>query len=262
MTFGPVDCRNSDTKDRYPHLADGRGGGRRKCDPSLHGFVEATAAPRGAGAGRHGGGAAGRRVPGCGLRPGPRRAAPAAGGDHPLGAVHRRAGQPGDPGLFRRYPDAVALAEADPAEPGGLIRSTGFFHAKARAIIAMSEEVVARFGGRVPDRMEDLVTLRGVGRKTANVVLGVAFREAGLRGGHPCDPAHGEIEAHLVDGSRRDRDRCLLDGPGRGVDRARAATHPPRPPGLRGAQPPLPGLRAQSSKNLTVTGLETSVTMR
>jgi len=84
------------------------------------------------------------------------------------------------PGLFRRYPDAVALAEADPAELEELIRSTGFFHAKARAIIAMSEEVVARFGGRVPDRMEDLVTLRGVGRKTANVVLGVAFGKPGF----------------------------------------------------------------------------------
>jgi endonuclease-3 len=84
------------------------------------------------------------------------------------------------PELFRRYPDAAAFAAADPAELEELIRSTGFFHAKARAIIAMSEEVVTRFGGQVPDRMEDLVTLRGVGRKTANVVLGVAFGKPGF----------------------------------------------------------------------------------
>ena len=84
------------------------------------------------------------------------------------------------PGLFHRYPDAAAFAESDPAELEELIRSTGFFHTKARAIIAMSQEVVARFGGRVPDRMEDLVTLRGVGRKTANVVLGVAFGKPGF----------------------------------------------------------------------------------
>jgi endonuclease-3 len=84
------------------------------------------------------------------------------------------------PALFRRYPDAAALAGADPAELEELIRSTGFFRAKARSILEMTRELVARFEGRVPDRMEDLVTLRGVGRKTANVVLGVAFGQPGL----------------------------------------------------------------------------------
>ena len=84
------------------------------------------------------------------------------------------------PDLFRRYPDAAAFAGADPAELEELIRSTGFFRAKARSIIEMSQELVARFQGRVPERMEDLVTLRGVGRKTANVVLGVAFGKPGF----------------------------------------------------------------------------------
>ena len=84
------------------------------------------------------------------------------------------------PALFARYSDAAAFAGADPAELEELIRSTGFFRAKARSIIEMSEEVVARFGGEVPDRMEELVTLRGVGRKTANVVLGNAFGIPGL----------------------------------------------------------------------------------
>jgi endonuclease-3 len=84
------------------------------------------------------------------------------------------------PGLFQRFPDAAALAGADPAELEEMIRSTGFFRSKARAIIEMSQDLMSRYGGRVPDRMEDLVTLRGVGRKTANVVLGVAFGRPGF----------------------------------------------------------------------------------
>jgi endonuclease-3 len=79
------------------------------------------------------------------------------------------------PILFARYPDARALAQADPAEVEQIIKPTGFFRAKTRAIIACSKALVERFAGQVPPRMEDLVTLPGVGRKTANVVLGVAF---------------------------------------------------------------------------------------
>jgi endonuclease-3 len=79
------------------------------------------------------------------------------------------------PILFARYPTAEALAEARQDDVEEVIRSTGFFRMKARAVREMAQDVVARFGGAVPARMEDLVTLRGVGRKTANVVLGVAF---------------------------------------------------------------------------------------
>jgi endonuclease III len=79
------------------------------------------------------------------------------------------------PVLFARYPDAKALAQAPLPQVEDIIRSTGFFRAKTRAIVDMAQDVVERFGGEVPPRMEDLVTLRGVGRKTANVVLGVAF---------------------------------------------------------------------------------------
>jgi endonuclease III len=79
------------------------------------------------------------------------------------------------PVLFRHYPDATALALAPLPAVEEIIKSTGFFRAKTRAIVDMAQDVVARFGGEVPPRMEDLVTLRGVGRKTANVVLGVAF---------------------------------------------------------------------------------------
>ena len=79
------------------------------------------------------------------------------------------------PALFARYPDAAALAHADPAAVERIIKPTGFFHVKARTIIATSAALEERFHGEVPARIEDLVTLPGVGRKTANVVLGVAF---------------------------------------------------------------------------------------
>jgi endonuclease-3 len=79
------------------------------------------------------------------------------------------------PALFLRYPDAQSFAEADPAELEVLIQSTGFFRQKTQSILGCTAALVERFGGEVPNRMEDLVGLPGVGRKTANVVLGVAF---------------------------------------------------------------------------------------
>ncbi|MGH9119449.1 MAG: endonuclease III [Acidimicrobiales bacterium] len=84
------------------------------------------------------------------------------------------------PILFARYPAPEDLAAADPAEVEALIQSTGFFRNKAKSIIGMAEALVERFGGEVPARMSDLVTLPGVGRKTANVILSVAFDRPGL----------------------------------------------------------------------------------
>ena len=84
------------------------------------------------------------------------------------------------PTLFARYPDASALAHAEPGAVERIIKPTGFFHVKAKTIIACSAGLVDRFHGEVPARMEDLVTLPGVGRKTANVVLGVAFNIPGF----------------------------------------------------------------------------------
>ncbi len=78
------------------------------------------------------------------------------------------------PALFARYPDATALAGADTNELETIIRSTGFFRSKARSLMGMSRALVERFGGSVPCTMDALVTLPGVGRKTANVVLGNA----------------------------------------------------------------------------------------
>jgi len=84
------------------------------------------------------------------------------------------------PKLFSLYPTAADLAAADPARVEELIKPTGFFRAKTRSIIAASRKLVENFGGEVPPRMEDLVTLPGIGRKTANVILGVGFGVPGF----------------------------------------------------------------------------------
>ncbi|NNG19621.1 endonuclease III [Naumannella sp. ID2617S] len=84
------------------------------------------------------------------------------------------------PQVFARYPDAAALAGADRAVLEEIIRPTGFFRAKTDAVIRLSQALVERFDGQVPGRLADLVTLPGVGRKTANVVLGNAFGIPGI----------------------------------------------------------------------------------
>ncbi len=82
------------------------------------------------------------------------------------------------PGLFRRYPNADALARADLSELEGIIRSTGFFRAKARSLVGCARGLVSEYGGVVPRSLEALTQLPGVGRKTANVVLGHAYHIA------------------------------------------------------------------------------------
>jgi endonuclease-3 len=84
------------------------------------------------------------------------------------------------PTLFAKYPTPADLAAADRAELEAIIQSTGFFRAKANALISMAQGVCERFGGQVPDTLEGLVSLPGVGRKTANVVLGNAFGKPGI----------------------------------------------------------------------------------
>jgi endonuclease-3 len=97
------------------------------------------------------------------------------------------------PALFAAFPDAAALASASREEVEVLIRSTGFFHAKTDSLLALSGALVERFGGEVPRRLDDLVTLRGVGRKTANVVLGNAFGIPGI----PVDTHVGRLARRL-----------------------------------------------------------------
>jgi endonuclease-3 len=82
------------------------------------------------------------------------------------------------PGLFRRYPTPKAMAAADPSELEQIIRSTGFFRAKTRSLLGMARALVSEHGGVVPRSLDALVRLPGIGRKTANVVLGHAYQIA------------------------------------------------------------------------------------
>ena len=84
------------------------------------------------------------------------------------------------PALFAAYPDPYALAAADRANLEELIKSTGFFRAKTNSLLGLASALVERFDGQVPGKLDDLVTLPGVGRKTANVVLGNAFGIPGI----------------------------------------------------------------------------------
>lgn len=97
------------------------------------------------------------------------------------------------PSLFSRYPGAAALAAADPGEVEVLIQPTGFFRQKTKSLLSMADALEQRFGGQVPVRREDLVTLAGVGRKTANVVRSVALGAPGL----PVDTHVKRLSARL-----------------------------------------------------------------
>jgi endonuclease-3 len=84
------------------------------------------------------------------------------------------------PALFEKYPNAADMAAADPAELEALIKPTGFFRSKAKSLMGMSKAVRDEHRGEVPGRLEQLVKLPGVGRKTANVVLGDGFDVPGI----------------------------------------------------------------------------------
>ncbi len=131
------------------------------------------------------------------------------------------------PALFARFPDASALAVADPAVVEGIIHSTGFFRAKTRNLIGMAAAVVERFGGEVPSSMADLVTLPGVGRKTANVLRSVAFGLPGL----PVDTHVQRLSARLGLSTASDPVRmelelnAMIPAAGRGVFSLRLILH-------------------------------------
>jgi endonuclease-3 len=98
------------------------------------------------------------------------------------------------PNLFARYPRPEDLAAANPGEVEEMIRSTGFYKNKTKSLLGMANGVMERFGGEVPSRMQDLVTLPGVGRKTANVLRSVAMDLPGL----PVDTHVGRLSRRLA----------------------------------------------------------------
>ena len=104
------------------------------------------------------------------------------------------------PALFARYPTLESFAEADVEEVGEYVHSCGFWRAKARDIVGSAQQLLARFHGRVPDNMEDLLTLPGVGRKTANLVLGDIYGKEGYVCDTHCIRITGRLG--LTDGSK------------------------------------------------------------
>jgi endonuclease-3 len=111
------------------------------------------------------------------------------------------------PTVFSRYRSAADYAAAERSELETMIQSTGFFRAKSNSLINLGAMLVERFGGEVPARLEDLVTLPGVGRKTANVVLGNALGSPGS----PLTPTSGAWQD--VSAGRRSRIRSRLSMP-------------------------------------------------
>ena len=105
------------------------------------------------------------------------------------------------PALFARFPTLESLASADVTEVEEYIHSTGFFRAKARDIVAASRMLLEEYGGRVPDTMEDLLRLPGVGRKTANLILGDIYHKPGVVVADPhCIRISGKLG--LTDGTK------------------------------------------------------------
>jgi endonuclease-3 len=84
------------------------------------------------------------------------------------------------PALFKKYPNPKKMAEAEIQDIQRLVKSTGFYRAKAKNIKSLSSKIITEFDGKVPNKLEELITLPGVGRKTANVVLGHAFDIPGI----------------------------------------------------------------------------------
>ena len=104
------------------------------------------------------------------------------------------------PALFERFPTLESFAEADVEEVGRYIHSCGFYNGKARDLVGCARELLTRFGGKVPDNMDELLTLPGVGRKTANLILGDVYGQSS----YVCDTHCIRITGRLgiTDGSK------------------------------------------------------------
>ena len=149
------------------------------------------------------------------------------------------------PTLFAAYPDPAALATANPEDVEKIIHSTGFFRSKAKSLVGMAAAVADRFDGTVPSDLADLVTLPGVGRKTANVVRSVAFGLPGL----PVDTHVLRVTQRLgLLGELAPAERARRGQGGAGVERADPGRRtgcvqppgdPPRPRDLRGPEAAL-----------------------
>ena len=145
--------------------------------------------------------------------------------------------------LFRRYRSAADYAGADRAELEGLIRTTGFFRNKTSSLIKLGQMLVERFDGEVPNRLQDLVTLPGFGRKTANVVLGNAFGVPGITVDTHLRPARAPLAVDERDRPGQGRVRDRRADPEEGLDDDVPPGDLARPPGVPRAQAGMRRLR-------------------
>ena len=145
--------------------------------------------------------------------------------------------------LFQRYRSAEDYARADPAVLEREIHSTGFFKAKARALIGMGRALVERHGGVVPRTADELVALPGVGRKTAHVVLGNAFGRPGARRRHPRLPrVRSGSGSPGADDADEIHDQLCAVLPRAAMDAGHASADHPRPPHVFRAAAGVPAL--------------------
>lgn len=111
------------------------------------------------------------------------------------------------PAFFRRYPTPEDLAVANPDDVEDMVHSTGFYRNKTKSLLGMAQAVTERFGGEIPPEMEDLVSIPGVGRKTANVIRSVALGLPGL----PVDTHVGRVSRRLGLTEENDADKVERD---------------------------------------------------
>ncbi len=151
------------------------------------------------------------------------------------------------PTLFAAYPDPEAMAAAERADLEQIIGPLGFFRAKTESLLKLSQALVERYDGEVPPRLEDLVTLPGVGRKTANVVLGNAFGDPRDHRRHPLRPAGPAVRVDRPDRRRQGRARRRRALPPPRLDHAQPPPDLARPAGL-----PLPAARLRCLSGRTL----------
>ena len=149
------------------------------------------------------------------------------------------------PELFRKYPTVEAFAALTPEQLEPDVRSTGFFRNKSKSVVGAAKKIVADFGGQVPDDMEKLLTLPGVARKTANVVLGSWFGKADGRGGrYACAPHLAAAGADDAERSAEDRAGSDEDHSAGKVDSVFASDHLARAQVVHRAEAQVRGVRA------------------
>ena len=164
------------------------------------------------------------------------------------------------PALYARFPTLESFAEADPAEVGEYIHSCGFYNGKARDIVACAQKLVNEYGGRVPGTMEELTGLPGVGRKTANLILGDVFGQPA----YVCDTHCIRITGRLgiTDGSkdplqveRQLREEFLALGVGEPLYTARLISRVMAVPGVENCRLTAPAADLlPDSRSLAVPG--------